>query len=41
LTPEERNATGVTDDMIRYSVGIENALDIIADLEGALKVAYA
>ncbi|KAJ7709012.1 Cys/Met metabolism PLP-dependent enzyme-domain-containing protein [Mycena rosella] len=40
LTPEERTATGVTDDMIRYSVGIESAADIIADLEGALKVAY-
>ncbi|KAJ7066776.1 Cys/Met metabolism PLP-dependent enzyme-domain-containing protein [Mycena belliarum] len=40
LTLEERNATGVTDDMIRYSVGIESAADIIADLEGAFKVAY-
>ncbi|KAJ7483323.1 Cys/Met metabolism PLP-dependent enzyme-domain-containing protein [Mycena latifolia] len=41
LTHEERELTGVTDDMIRYSVGIESAADIIADLEGALKVAYA
>ncbi|KAJ7147640.1 Cys/Met metabolism PLP-dependent enzyme-domain-containing protein [Mycena crocata] len=40
LTPEERVQTGVTEDMIRYSVGIESAADIIADLEGALKVAY-
>ncbi|KAJ7133361.1 Cys/Met metabolism PLP-dependent enzyme-domain-containing protein [Mycena epipterygia] len=46
LTPEERESTGITDDLIRetntrsYSVGIESAADIIADLEGALKVAY-
>ncbi|KAJ6568394.1 Cys/Met metabolism PLP-dependent enzyme-domain-containing protein [Mycena vulgaris] len=40
LTPAERESTGVTDDMIRYSVGIESAADIIADLEGAFKVAY-
>ncbi|KAJ6624317.1 O-acetylhomoserine ami [Mycena sp. CBHHK59/15] len=41
LTAEERNATGVTEDMIRYSVGIESAADIIADLEEAMKIAYA
>ncbi|KAJ7036569.1 Cys/Met metabolism PLP-dependent enzyme-domain-containing protein [Mycena alexandri] len=40
LTLEERENSGVTDDMIRYSVGIESAADIIADLEGAFKVAY-
>ncbi|KAF9062514.1 Cys/Met metabolism PLP-dependent enzyme-domain-containing protein [Rhodocollybia butyracea] len=40
LTPEERTLTGVTDDLIRYSVGIESVTDIIADLEGAFKVAY-
>ncbi|KAJ7584402.1 O-acetylhomoserine/O-acetylserine sulfhydrylase, partial [Mycena floridula] len=40
LSPEERMSTGVTDDMIRYSVGIESVADIIADLEGALKAAY-
>ncbi|KAJ7780145.1 Cys/Met metabolism PLP-dependent enzyme-domain-containing protein [Mycena maculata] len=40
LSPDERKLTGVSDDMIRYSVGIESAADIIADLEGAFKVAY-
>ncbi|KAJ6484451.1 Cys/Met metabolism PLP-dependent enzyme-domain-containing protein [Mycena vitilis] len=40
LTPEERTLGGVTDDTIRYSVGIESAADIIADLDGALKVAH-
>ncbi|KAJ7104404.1 Cys/Met metabolism PLP-dependent enzyme-domain-containing protein [Mycena belliarum] len=40
LSPEERVASGVADDTIRYSVGIESAADIIADLEGAFKVAY-
>ncbi|KAJ7150740.1 Cys/Met metabolism PLP-dependent enzyme-domain-containing protein [Mycena filopes] len=40
LTPEERVESGVYDDMIRFSVGIESAADIIADVEGALKVVY-
>lgn len=33
LTPEERQAAGAGDDVIRLSVGIEDALDIIEDLE--------
>lgn len=36
LTPEEQEATGVTPDFIRLSVGIENVKDIIADLEKGL-----
>ncbi|MGA1846480.1 O-acetylhomoserine aminocarboxypropyltransferase/cysteine synthase family protein [Deferribacter abyssi] len=36
LTPEQRLATGVTDDFIRLSVGIENVEDIIEDLDRAL-----
>ncbi|HSW36383.1 MAG TPA: O-acetylhomoserine aminocarboxypropyltransferase/cysteine synthase [Candidatus Limnocylindrales bacterium] len=36
LTPEEQRSTGVTEDYIRLSVGLENAEDIIADLEQAL-----
>ncbi len=36
LTPEERLLTGVTDDFVRLSVGLENVEDIIADLEQAL-----
>ncbi|KAJ6540552.1 Cys/Met metabolism PLP-dependent enzyme-domain-containing protein [Mycena capillaripes] len=41
LPPEERVSSGVHDDMIRYSVGIESIADIIADLEGAFKAAYS
>lgn len=36
LTEEEQKASGVTDDMIRVSVGIEHVDDIIADFEQAL-----
>ncbi|KAI0686046.1 O-acetylhomoserine ami [Cerioporus squamosus] len=38
LTPEEQLASGVTPDLIRVSVGIENISDIIADFDNALKV---
>ncbi len=37
LTPEEQKETGVTDDYIRLSVGIEDVDDIIEDLDQALK----
>jgi len=36
LTPAEQEATGVTPDFIRLSVGIEDVEDIIADLDQAL-----
>jgi O-acetylhomoserine (thiol)-lyase len=36
LTPEEQLAAGVTPDLIRISVGIEDVSDIIADLDQAL-----
>ena len=36
LTEEEQLATGVTPDFIRLSIGIEDAEDIIADIEQAL-----
>lgn len=36
LTPEEQRLTGVTDDFVRLSVGIETIDDIIADLDQAL-----
>jgi O-acetylhomoserine (thiol)-lyase len=36
VPPEERAASGVGDDMIRISVGIEDVSDIIADLDQAL-----
>lgn len=38
LTPEEQEATGVTADFIRLSVGIECVEDIIADIEQALQI---
>ncbi len=38
LSPEHRRRMGVTDQMIRLSVGIKNAEDLIADLEQALAV---
>lgn len=35
-TPEEREALGIPESLVRYSVGIEDAEDLIADLEQAL-----
>lgn len=39
LTPAERLATGVSDDYIRLSVGLEDAADIQADMDQALRQA--
>ena len=36
LTPEEQVSTGVTEDYVRLSVGLENTEDIIADLDQTL-----
>jgi cystathionine gamma-synthase/methionine-gamma-lyase len=36
LTPEERTRRGIVDGMVRLSVGLEDADDLIADLEQAL-----
>jgi cystathionine beta-lyase/cystathionine gamma-synthase len=36
MTPQERAEAGIDDGLIRLSVGLENAADIIADLEQAL-----
>jgi len=36
LSPAERELTGVTDDLIRLSIGLENIEDLKADLEQAL-----
>jgi cystathionine beta-lyase/cystathionine gamma-synthase len=38
ISPEHRKQMGVTEQMIRLSVGIENVNDLIADLEQALTV---
>jgi O-acetylhomoserine (thiol)-lyase len=39
LTQKEREASGVTDDLVRLSVGIEDPGDIIADLDAAIDAA--
>jgi len=36
MSAEERAAAGVTDGLIRMSIGVESADDLIADLDGAL-----
>jgi cystathionine gamma-synthase len=37
LSPEQRAAIGIKDNLIRYSVGIEDVADLIADLRQALE----
>lgn len=39
LTPEQRAERGITDGMLRLSVGLEHADDLIADLRQALRAA--
>jgi cystathionine beta-lyase/cystathionine gamma-synthase len=41
IRPEEREKIGVTEQMVRLSVGIENVEDLIADLERGLGVVPA
>ncbi|KAJ2781383.1 cystathionine gamma-lyase cys3 [Coemansia javaensis] len=41
LAPEERAELGITDNLIRLSVGVEDADDLIADLSQALESAVA
>jgi cystathionine beta-lyase/cystathionine gamma-synthase len=41
IPAEERAKMGVTEQMVRLSVGIENADDLIADLERALEAVAA
>ena len=38
ILPEQREKMGVTDQLVRLAVGIENVDDLIADLEQALNV---
>ncbi|MHB8526851.1 MAG: cystathionine gamma-synthase family protein [Candidatus Acidiferrales bacterium] len=40
-TPAERKASGIPEALIRYSVGIEDVTDLIADLQEALEKAFA
>ena len=39
LEPEEQRSTGVTEDLVRLSVGLEHVDDLIADLDQALRAA--
>jgi cystathionine beta-lyase len=37
IPAEKRRAAGVTDSLIRLSIGLEDASDLIQDLQGALE----
>ena len=41
LSPEERLETGVSDDFIRLSIGLEDLADVIEDIDQALKASQA
>jgi cystathionine gamma-synthase len=36
LTPEQREAIGITDDLVRFTVGIEDSDDVVSDVLRAL-----
>ena len=38
MNGDERKAAGIPEGLVRYSTGIEDVEDLIADLEQALKV---
>lgn len=39
MTPEARAVAGITDGLVRLSVGLEHAPDLLADLERGLQAA--
>ena len=39
LPPEERRRLGITDDLVRLSVGVEDTKDVVDDVKGALRAA--
>jgi len=41
LTPSQREALEITDDLLRLSVGIEDVNDLVGDLAGALDATAA
>lgn len=41
IPPEQRRAIGISDSLCRLSVGIEHVDDLLADLDHALRVAFA
>jgi cystathionine beta-lyase/cystathionine gamma-synthase len=40
LSPEERAKAGITDNLIRFSVGIEDVTDLIQDIDQAINEAF-
>jgi cystathionine beta-lyase/cystathionine gamma-synthase len=38
ISKENKLAAGITDDLVRFSVGIEDVEDIIQDLKQALEI---
>lgn len=40
LTPDERASLGITDGMVRVSVGLEHVDDLLADVDQALRLAH-
>jgi methionine-gamma-lyase len=40
MSPEDRRAAGFTDGLVRYSVGLEDVDDLIADLRQALDATH-
>ena len=41
LSTEEREAVGITDDLVRFAVGVEDTDEIVADVLRALDVSAA
>lgn len=41
MTPEARKSAGITDDLVRISIGLEHPSDLIADLDQALAVLHS
>jgi len=41
VPPEQRAQLGITDNLIRLSVGLETPEDLLADLEQALKASQS
>ena len=40
LSDEQRKAAGAEPDVVRFSIGLEDAADLIADIEQALHTAH-
>jgi cystathionine beta-lyase/cystathionine gamma-synthase len=38
MSPEQRHAAGIGDNLVRLSIGIEDSDDLVEDLERALRI---